>query len=617
MIAFIRARFPNTPANQVWSDTVAANWMDPTIPFSLAHYWRVSTFQQVDVSHVNFPPVVVNDPRQGKSNDRDRLVRAVLQAVDQASHPNWDQFDRCIIFFAQAPTDLFGGGTHIAPNGKVIMAAVFDLASGFDQTCQEVGHVFGLSHELGAWYVDAYGNYTNEYGCPYSVMSAARDLSFTRAPDPRLPGVQGPTNPQRSVGPYIPTAHLYINQYHAVNPNGVFNHPDSVSYVSTAYENTPVNVRLYARDVAIAAWPNRRTVLVVVPPIVPGGDTHFLELRRKDSAYDGGIGNASIIILAANFFVGNGAVPDPGTLRLRYVDRIDLDAAEGDLDYHSFSGRFVVRVSSSEPGFASVNLSIGGGNAWQNFLLTLDEQINNRMLTGASDWNYALVSPCPLEPKGEYNYRVNTFQTLFVLQAHSAGYEAPGYTWKVQGVPLDPVGSALSLQVSCRDNAGHLMNSSALHTVQCAYRVKSGRLELSVLSAFADIVLGIEVTVGETSPSVMKNYYPNRTLWTNVRADNLGIEWDAEYQAAAAACWKRLRGFSNRFQEMVVPHRGPGDPDPPYFEQIGIREMIRVLAERDPQAARAVAAVVADRAAMSIDHVLEAALRNTKRALDR
>ena len=162
MIAFIRARFPNAAANQVWSDTVADNWMDPAIPFSVAHYWRVSTFQQVDMTHVNFPPVLVNDPRQGKSDDRDKLVRAVLQAVDAASHPNWDQFDRCIICFAQ-PTDLFGGGTHVAPNGKLITAAVFDNASGFDSTCQEVGHTFGLSHELGAWHTDAYGQYTNEY----------------------------------------------------------------------------------------------------------------------------------------------------------------------------------------------------------------------------------------------------------------------------------------------------------------------------------------------------------------------------------------------------------------------------------------------------------------------
>ena len=157
------------------------------------------------------------------------------------------------------------------------------------------------------------------------------------------------------------------------------------------------------------------------------------------------------------------------------------------------------------------------------------------------------------------------------------------------------------------------MNSSKLHTVQCAYQVKSGRLELTVLSAFADIVLGIEVTVNETSPSVMKNYYPERTLSTNVRADNLGIEWDADYQAAAEACWKRLQKVSNQIPKLVVPQHGPGDPDPPYFEGLSMREIIRVLTVRDPQAARAVAAVIADRAAIPIDHVLEAALSNTKR----
>ncbi len=616
MIAVIRARFPSTPAGQVWSDAVTANWMDPTIPFSMAHFWRLATFHQVDMSNVIFPPVVVNDPRTSAADDRDRLVRAVLDAVEQASHPNWNQFDRCIIFFAQA-TDLFGGGTHKAPNGRWITAAVFDVLSGFDQTCQEVGHTFGLSHELGAWYIDAYGNYTNEYGCPYSVMSAAGDFSFDRGPNPLLPGVLGPTNPARTVGPYIPTAHLYINQYRAVNPNGVFNHADSVTYVPVTYEHTPINVRLYARDVAIGAWPNRRTVLIVVPPIVSGGDTHFMELRRPDGSYDSGIGNASIIILATNFFVGSGAVQDPSTLRLRYVGRIDLEGVEGDLDYHSFSGRFVVRVSHAAPGFASVNLSIGGGNAWQDFRLMLDEAINNSEQVGTSEWMRALVAPCPIETKREFNFRVNTYQTFFVLQAHSAGYEAPGYLWKVQGVPLNPAaGNTLNLQVQCRDNAGHVMNSPAMHMVQIIFAVNKGRLELSVAGAFADIVLGIEVTVDETSPSVMKNYYPNRTLWTTVRADNLGIEWDSEYQAAAEACWKRLRKLANQIPELVVPpHGGPGDPDPPYFEQFGIRELIRVLAQSDPRAARVVASVVANRASVPMEQVLDAALRNTKRAL--
>src|SRR5262249_41946095 len=344
MFAFIRARFPTTPASKVWSDAVAANWMNPSIPFSVAHYWKTSTFQQVDFSNVVFPPVIVNDPRTKAADDRDKLVVAVLNAVDQASHPDWNQFDRCIIFFAQQ-TDLFGGGTHRAPNGKMICAAVFDLQSGFDSTCQEVGHTLGLQHELGAWYYDTDGNYTNEYGCPYSVMSAAGDLTFERAIDPKLPGTL-PTDPQRTIGPYLPAAHLYINQYRAVNPSGVFNPPDTVTYVPVSYEYTPASVRLFARDAAIAAWPTRRTVLVVVPPIVPGGDTHFLELRRPDGAYDRGIGNASITILAANFFSGSGAVADVSSLRLRYVGRIDLQSTDGDLDYHSFSGHFVVRVKN-------------------------------------------------------------------------------------------------------------------------------------------------------------------------------------------------------------------------------------------------------------------------------
>ncbi|SDD73167.1 hypothetical protein SAMN05216345_11494 [Cupriavidus sp. YR651] len=607
MIAFIRASFPGTPASQMWSDTVATNWMDPNIPFSMAHFWRTATFQQVDMANVIFPPVTVNDPRTGAADDRDRLVRAVLVAVENASHPNWNQFDRCIIFFAQQ-TDLFGGGAHKAPNGKLITAAVFDLLSGFDQTCQEVGHAFGLSHELDAAY--------NEYGCPYSIMSAAADFSFDRGPNPLLPGVQGPTNPARIVGPYIPAAHLYINQYRAVNPNGVFNHLDSVEYVPATYAQTPVNVRLYARDVAIGAWPNRRKVLVVVPPNVPGGDTHFLELRRKDSSYDAGIGNASIILLAGNFFVGSGAVPDPAAVRLRFVGRIDLEAAAGDLDFHSFSGHFVVRVSDFAPGFASVNLSIGGGNAWQDFRITLEETMTNVLPVGTGDWHRALVAPCPIGATREFNFRVKTFRTFLVLQARSAGYEAPAYSWKVHGIPLNPAaGNTLNLQVQCRDNSGHMMNAPAMHPVQCTFTVNGGRLELMIDGALADIVLGIEVTVNESSPSVMKNYYPSRTLWTTVRADNLAIEWDGEYQAAAEACWRRLKKLSNQIPELVIPpHGNPGDPDPPYFEKIGVRELIRVLVASDPFVARTVAGVVADRAAVSVEQVLEAALRNTRNA---
>jgi hypothetical protein len=600
MIAFIRVRFPGTPASAVWSDTVAANFMDPAIPFSMAHYWKVSTFQQVDFANFVFPAIVINDPRRQKADDRDVLVRAVLAEVDRVSHPDWNLFDRCIIFFAQA-TDLFGGGAHQAPNGKMIESAVFDLASGFDQACQEVGHTWGLKHELGAWYYDSYGKYTNEYGCPYSVMSAAGDLSYDRAPDPRLPGLAGPTNPQRAVGPYLPAVHLYLNQNRAVNPNGVFNHPDTVTYLPATYEHTPATVRLVARDAAIAAWPSRRTVLAVVPPIVAGGDTHFLELRRKDMLYDGGIGNASVVITAANFYTGNGAVPDPSAIRIRYVDRIDLEGIDGDLDYHSFSGHFVVRVSRTERDFAAVDLTVAGGNAWQSFALTLDDPAANRKPIGAGEQGIARVAPCPLYAKRDYSFRVATFETFQVLRAHSSGYEKPHYSWYLENVLLNTASSPVPLDVPCREVIGSEVGPIAVHRVNCTFDASGGKLELAVAGAFAAIALTVRVVVSESSPEVLKNNYPDRSLVTTVRAENVVVEWDSRYRADRQACLKALlkTEASNYTPRDLIP-----DPRPPWGEQIGVRELIRDLAERDLRAAYAVAAEVARRAGLPTEDVL-------------
>jgi hypothetical protein len=606
MIAFIRASFPGTPPAAVWSDTVANNWMDPAIPFSMAHYWKTSTFQQVDLSYFLFPAVVLNDPRMAPGDVRDQLVRGVLNEVDRVSKPDWDLFDRCIIFFAQG-TDLFGGGTHLKPNGKLITAAVFDVNSGFDQACQEVGHTFGLDHELGAWYYDAYGQYTNEYGCPYSVMSAAKNLSFPRAQDSRLPDGAAPKNPQRVIGPYLPTVHLYINQYQPVNPNAVFNHADTVTYLPATYEQTPATVRLVARDVAIAAWPSRRTVLAVVPPIVPGGDTHFLELRRKNGMYDAGIGNASVIITAANFYTATGAVSDPSTLPIRYVDRIDLEGVDGDLDYHSFSGRFVVRVTKTNDDFSAVNLTIAGGNAWQSFSLTLDTPVANRNPITTGDWTPALVAACPVFEKRAYSYRVNTFETFQVLRAHSSGYEKPHYTWYLENVLLNSATSPVALDVQCRDVNGHEINPPAVHRVHVAFKIEGGRLEFNTAGAFAAITLGLRVAVNESSPGVMKNYYPERSLFTTVRAENLIVDWSPEYRADAQACWKKFLDLKN--EKKIAPRDPKRDPRPPWGEQITIRELILGLAERDHRSAYAVAAEVARRAGVPTEDVLDDVFR--------
>ena len=232
-------------------------------------------------------------------------------------------------------------------------------------------------------------------------------------------------------------------------------------------------------------------------------------------------------------------------LRIRYVESHRPQATNGDLDFHSFSGRFVVRVTKvPPPASASVDLSIAEGTLAE-FSAHVGSPLTNTVPTATGAWNRALVEPCPIMPKGEFGFRINKFETFFVLRAHSVGYEAPAYVWRVEGVTLDPAaGNSVDLSVQCRDVNGHELAAPGSHLVRCAFKINGGRLELAVTSAFADIVLGVEVIVGKSSPSVMKNYYPDRSLFTTVRADNLAIEWDAAYQAASKACWKLLRDFN-------------------------------------------------------------------------
>src|SRR5688500_10260981 len=95
-------------------------------------------------------------------------------------------------------------------------------------------------------------------------------------------------------------------------------------------------------------------------------------------------------------------------------------------------------------------------------------------------------------------------------------------------------------------------------------------------------------------PEVMKNYYPERSISTSVRSENLVVEWDGKYQADHKACWKIFSDVNTRFQEQE--RVGPRGPHLRFGDQIGVRELIRNLAERDHRSAYAAAAEVARRA---------------------
>jgi hypothetical protein len=83
----------------------------------------------------------------------------------------------------------------------------------------------------------------------------------------------------------------------------------------------------------------------------------------------------------------------------RYMGRIDLQTLDGDLDYHSFSGHFIIRVTSRADDFSEVNLMIAGGDAWRDFSIRVDTPIVSSHLVASGDWLHAMVAACRKWPR--------------------------------------------------------------------------------------------------------------------------------------------------------------------------------------------------------------------------
>lgn len=586
MLAVIRARFPETPASAVWSDAAMQAWLDPNIPFSLAHYWTRTSFIGADMRYVLFPPVVVDDPRSKMppgADGRDLLVRAVLDQVTAMSDPDWDLFDQFVMYFAQ-PTDMFGGGSYAlktrpGSDRSSITGAVIDISSPFDGICQEVGHAFGIEHELNFGGV--------EYGCPYSVMSSSgQGSSFERPVDVRLPvGVMpvgkpadyfGPAtnDPQRVVGPYIPAAQFYVTGF------GPFKHPDSVVLVPPSYAQSPFTFRLEALDKAVTSWPQRRRALAVLPPLVPNGDIFFLELRRNGGDYDQGITSEGGMAPAAITIYSYSEV----SKRVSYQGRIAL-GAPGDMDYHSFKGFFSVRLNNVDQDFGGATLTVGGGDFWKHFSVDLRDPAMNVQELRVTDWMSAHVAACFLWEASDYTYRYHFHQTTVALTAISLGYEKPTYRWFIEDRELDPTAASIDLMLHVREsNAGQLL-PAAFQTLHFIYRVVQNRLELTCAEAYAGIYVSVKVIVGEGSPEVIQSNYPDRAVWTGIGFDNLGIEWDPRYQADQERCAKIFRDIDRRFSRSrtsIVPIPDPG----PRLDDRTVA-VLRLLIQSNPAAASA------------------------------
>lgn len=586
MIAVIRVRFPATAAAEVWSDAVMHNWLNPAIPYSLAHFWSRTSLFQADLGYFLFAPIVLKDPRvdlAAGADPRQALVDGVLAEVTRAFSPDWNVFDKALIVGAQQTDQFGGGGPYQVPtaNGmKTIQAAVVDVLSPFSNICQELGHAFALDHEL---------NYrSDEYQSPYSVMSSelygGSTSSFERPVDSRLP-VGKPVPPdisavntqdvQRIIGPYITPV-----QFSRKNL-GSFNDPQTVYRVPESYGATPHTFRLTAVDACIDSWPSRRRMLAVLPPQAPGGDEYYLELRRNRS-YDAGLSAdgstgppVALVIHSVSQTTG----------RVVYQDRVALTATPGDLDYHSYKGFFAVRVGAFERDFSECTVTVGGGNFWKYLGVGFDDIVASYEPHPGIGWETAEMTPCFLFPKARHAYRNHFRSTLLTIRATSFGYERPNYQWFLNDHPLSPTAHSIAQTLNVQQATGGALADPRAELIVFEYAITQNVLKLTCHAPFANIRAGIKVLVNESSPQVLQSLYPDRSLWTSVDIDNVDIEHDQAYLDEQKECARRIRGINDKFSisDMAVPRRV--DPGPRFGEET--LELINALVLSNPVAASA------------------------------
>lgn len=551
MIAFIRVSFPDTSPSFVWTDAETRAFMDPSIPYSLAHFWAATTFGQVDMSHVLFAPITITDPRPeytDRTQQRHALVNAVLVELHRAASPDWDTIDQCFILFSQPGTDLFGtpiGGGYFTPASSYHPVAVFSRGARFDTIAQEVGHCLGLSHELTAALV--------EYGCPYSVMSASNSFAFDRPPDPRLPEAPDPTSGNRTCGPLVPAAHLYLNAGRTVDPKVWFDKPETVAVVPQDYVQRPRRVTLAARDAAIAALPARRVVLAVIPPVMAGGESYFLELRRPDAQYEQCIVNPAVVILAGKIPNGVGVAIDTRSVRLRYLGRIDLTGGGGPRSFVSTDGAFKAHIASTAPDFGSVEVSISSGGGSGSFGVYCSEPAVTRALNRQSEWTTAEVKACRSYPERSYSFRATYYFTTQLFVARALGYQQPRYAWYVNDVLVDPAARHMEVDAVCCLFFGGRVEDPATRSVFFNCAVNDGQFEMRTTEDLYDVDISVRVEVSEGSGAVA----PTRSAFVTGDHGNIDVEWDSAFQSDRAEC---LRAELAEHTGLVIPGDGAGTP---------------------------------------------------------
>lgn len=581
MIAVLRVRFTtNTDALSVWPDNIFQNWLDPTIPYSLANYWWEASWGMFDFRYNLFPPFVMIDPRPAvvlapgeNSNAKYRaaLVNGAVQQATALFQPNWDSFSHVLIWYAQ-PTDMFGGGSVVVPlkdgGSKVIPDALVDIASPFDGVCQETGHGFGLGHEL-----DAAGG---EYQSPYSIMSGLSYIqlpSFVRPADPRLPdGVRAPNvpgspslpypndPPQRVIGPLLCAAQLYNFPW--------FQNPPQVVQVPGTFRNYPASIKLYALDHARSVSQNASVpALAIIPPTNATSRTFAVELRRGGHGlYDQHLGAtgappAALVIHSFN--------PDG---RVRYEGALPLHSGLGNLEWSSVAHLVTIRLEEVEDGDLSVRFLVGGGTFWQQRNASLDEG-SELVAETVSDFKTVVFDEACLQ--GPYRYQEKKRRYDEILIATSYGFDNPEYRWYINGTRISPTNSFTALTLNNVEVTNPIPstqpNANGAETktmpVVVYYEMQGNKLTLRAGSDPGNFGCNVRVEVSDPVPADVFTVNAEKHFYFQCHR----FEWEKAYYDKLDECYEWANKMWRTRSWRI--HIDPGY-EPPYVVRPGELEQI-------------------------------------------
>ncbi len=580
MIAIIRVRLNMAPNAAVWSDQQFQALMDPAIPFSLAHYWQKCAFGLADLSYRLLPPVTVVDPQPSMTAEqikadpqyRSTRVRAITKTVDDQYKPDWNAFSTLMIWVA-SPLDLWGSSAFDHGSGRCAVL-MCDVASKFDQICHELGHTLGFDHPFGREGI--------EYNSAYDIMGGYAS-EWTRPAVPALPvgtSASG-SDPMVLAGPMISAAQLSTSTYKPSLAALFIDLPPNV-------KTSPLSVKLIALDAAADRWPQvAGPVAAVLPPDPVSPDDHYvLELRRAQG-YDAGLRSPALPSNPPVGIVVHGY--NVKTKRFTFAGVLPLTNNLGDQDLHLFSGMpgsdITIRLLEVGPGDEWARVRVGGPNYWRNFGVdvTIEDIADEPHYTA---WEQVEVQPCVFAATGLHSVRYRTASHTFRVDATSYGYEAPYYTWKLNDAALDPDLNAIALHIQTSRPDPLLGWQNRELDVVLPYSIAGATMTLGTpagdLVALGKFTLTIGVTANETSPGVLKNLYPERSVTTTVRFDTVKMEWDQAYSDKLDYCEHIIDEVDRKRVPVPLPQLPGGRPDD------GLPNILDVLGsivDRNPAAA--------------------------------